>query len=126
MERVLEESLTPPLRDLERAGLEAPRFEDFDWNGDPEYASLMMWGPDGGGTGLSVRRAARLEERVASAADQVQEWAIETHLWGAAPTNWPPCPNHPDTHPLQAVVHDHRAVWLCPADQSVMAAVGEV
>ena len=125
MDPVLRESVEPVMRDLFRAQVDAPAFDDNDWIGDREYASCMMWGADGSGSGLSVRRAASLEERVAQAADQVQEWAIEDQLWGSAPTNWPPCPHHPATHPLQASVAGSRAVWVCPADHSVVAPIGE-
>lgn len=124
MDEVLAEAVEPVLRDLARAGLAVPRFEDVDWVGDPEYVSSMMWDDSGSGSGVSVRCAAPVEERVAEAADQVQEWAIEGQLWGSAPTNWPPCPHHPDNHPLRARVLRASAVWVCPADESVVAPIG--
>lgn len=124
LEQVLLESVEPILRDLARAGLDAPRFDDDDWIGDREYVSTMMWRADGSGSGLAVRRAAPLEERIAHAADQVQEWAIEGQLWGSVRTNWPQCPNHPKSHPLRASVAGSDATWVCPADQSVIAPIG--
>jgi hypothetical protein len=125
MDPVLGDSVAPVLRDLARARINAPTFDDDDWIGDREYVSCMMWGADGSGSGLSVRRAASGEERIAHAADQVQEWAIEDQLWGTAPTNWPPCPSHPSSHPLQASVVESSAVWVCPTDHSVVARIGE-
>jgi hypothetical protein len=92
MDPVLRESVEPVLRDLSRAGIKAPTFDDNDWVGDREYVSSMMWSADGSGSGVSVRRAAPLAERVARAADQVQEWVLEDQLWGSARTNWPPLP----------------------------------
>ena len=124
MDPVLRESVAPVLRDLARAGINAPRFDENDWIGDPEYVSSMMWSADGSGSGLSVRRASPLEDRVVRAADQVQEWAIEDQLWKAARTNWPTCPNHPESHPLLARVAGSHAMWVCPADYSVVAPVG--
>ena len=124
MEHVLREAVEPVLRDLDRAGLDAPRFEDDDWIGDSDYASSMMWAADGSRSGFAVRRAAPLAERVAQAADQVQEWAIEGQLWGSAPTNWPPCPHHPETHPLAPSAAGSVAVWVCPADQVVVTPIG--
>ena len=124
MSPVLLDSLEPVLRDLARAGLDAPQFDGVDWMGDPEYASTMMWSSDGSGSGLSVRLAAPLAERIAEAADQVQEWAIEDQLWRSARTNWPRCPSHPDNHPLQASVADSRAMWVCPLDRSVVTPIG--
>ena len=125
MDAVLWESVEPVLRDLARAQLNAPTFDDTDWVGDRGYVSCMMWSADGSGSGLSVRRAASLEERIAQAADQVQEWAIEDQLWGTARTNWPPCPSHPARHPLHASVAESNAVWVCSADHSVVAPIGE-
>jgi hypothetical protein len=63
-------------------------------------------------------------ERIASMADQVQEWAIEER-WGAgASTNWPCCPLHPDNHPMQAVACGDGASWTCPAGQTAIALIG--
>lgn len=50
MEHVLLEAVEPVLRDLARAGLDAPKFDDTDWMGDPEYAASMMCGADGSGS----------------------------------------------------------------------------
>ena len=121
---VLREALEPVLHDLARAGLEPPEFDSTDWAGDSDRASVMMWRADGSGAGVSVARAAPLVERVVEAADQVQEWAIEGQLWGRAPTNWPSCPRHPSTHPLEPVVVTAEAVWVCPRDRSVVALIG--
>lgn len=125
MEHVMEEALAPILRDLGRAGIEPPTFDGRDWMGDPDYAAVMMWSADGSGTGLSVRRTASLVDRVVSAADQVQEWAIEGQLWGWSSTNWPPCPQHPDNHPLQPAVVGPDALWICPVSRAVVAPIGE-
>lgn len=124
MDPVLRESIAPVLRDLAEAGLTAPRFDDDDWVGDSDYVSCMMWSADGSGSGLSLRRAAALAERVAHAADQVQEWVIEDQLWETGRTNWPRCPTHPVNHPLQATVVGANAVWTCPVDRSMVRAVG--
>jgi len=115
MHPVLSESVAPVLRDLARAHITAPTFDDVDWVGDPDYVSCHMWSADGSGVGLSVRRSSSVEERVAEAADQVQEWAIEHQLWGSAPTNWPSCPRHPANHPLRPMVVASDAVWVCPS-----------
>jgi hypothetical protein len=124
VDAVLRESIAPVLRDLAHAALAAPRFGDDDWIGDRDYVSCMMWGADGSGSGLSVRRTDASAERVADAADQVQEWVIEDQLRTSGRTNWPPCPSHPDNHPLQATVVESYAMWTCPADDSVVRPVG--
>lgn len=41
-------------------------------------------------------------------------------LWSEGePAVWPRCPDHPDTHPLEAVVVDGTAVWVCPKSGAV-------
>ena len=90
-----------------------------------DRAACMMRDADGSATGLAVDRYAPVADRVASAADQVQEVVIEGQLWELGQTTWPPCPAHPARHPLQAAVVDSLAFWVCPADRSVVATIGE-
>lgn len=123
MDEVLRQAMEPVLRDLRGVALAPVRIEADDWTGDEEWPSAMLWSTDGSGTGVSVRRSAATAERVASVAEQVQEWAFE-ELWGHAPTNWPPCPSHPDNHPLTPAARGGQAVWLCPGDQAVVARIG--
>jgi hypothetical protein len=120
---VLSQAIAPVLRDLQSAGVDLPRVEDKDCTGDPESPSVMVWSPDGSGTGLRVDRSAPEFDRVAMVADQIQEWVIEER-WGQATTNWPGCPNHPNGHPMQASTHDGVAVWICPADRMPFAPIG--
>ncbi|WP_286929706.1 MULTISPECIES: hypothetical protein [Aeromicrobium] len=126
MDDILSEAMAPVLRDLARSGLTPPRIDESDWSGDPDHPSAMMWAPDGTGRGISVQRSAPEPERLASAADQVQEWAIESILWGTAPTNWPQCPRHPAHHPLLASTSDTSAVWVCPTDRAVIGVIGSL
>jgi hypothetical protein len=65
-------------------------------------------------------------EQIAWVADQVQEWAVE-ELWTAGqPTNWPPCPEHPGTHPLAPAVHGGAAEWMCPKSERVVSEIGRL
>jgi hypothetical protein len=125
VDNVLTEAMAPVLRDLESAGIAAPRVEEDDWADDPESVSVMLWSPDGSGTGVYVTRGAPEFERFAMVADQVQDWAIE-ELWGGAPTNWPSCPRHPNNHPMTVSTRGAAAVWMCPADEVVIVPVGEL
>jgi hypothetical protein len=125
VDEVLREAMAPVLRDLRGAGIAEPRVEDDDWTGDPDSASVMLWSPDGSGTGVYVSRSAPAFERVAAMADQVQEWAIE-ELSGKAPTNWPRCPNHPSGHPMKPSTRDRAAVWVCPSDGTPFSPVGSL
>jgi hypothetical protein len=62
---------------------------------------------------------------VAEIADAAQEWVIHD-LFPHAPTNWPPCPHHPTTHPLRASRLGDVAVWLCPLEGVPVAAIGQL
>jgi hypothetical protein len=119
----LARALAPVLHDLQTTGGPVPRVDDRDRADQDGVASATLWSPDGSGTGISVTLGVSRAEQVARVADQVQEWAVE-ELWGTAPTNWPPCPHHPTTHPLAAEVRDGAARWSCPEDGTVVAVVG--
>jgi hypothetical protein len=85
----LSEALAPVLRDLENSGTLLPdildeRERDFDG-----WVSAMFYGPDGSGMGVSAMAGEPLPEKIASVADQVQEWAIEAHWHASRPTTWP-------------------------------------
>jgi hypothetical protein len=123
MDAVLERALAPVLRDLRTTGVPEPDVRDDDWANDPTVATAMLWSADASGAGLRVDRHAPEPDRIAMVADQVQEWVIE-ELWSTAPTNWPPCPDHPRTHPLTAKVVNGAAMWTCPTDGSPFVPVG--
>jgi hypothetical protein len=123
MDAILVDALGPVLRDLRATGVPEPEIRDEDWADDPELATAMLCNASGGCTGVRVDRGEPEPERIAMMADQVQEWVIE-ELWPTAPTNWPPCPDHPGTHPLTAKVAKGVAMWTCPGDGSPFVAVG--
>ena len=125
MNEVLEQGLAPVLRDLSGSGVAPARIEEQNWTGLEDWPSAMVWSTDGSGSGVSVDRRAPSAERVAAVADQIQEWAIE-ELWGRAPTNWPRCPQHPDSHPMKATVQHQTAVWVCPVDEKLVALIGSL
>ncbi len=122
---MLEQALAPVLRDLSGAGVAPARIEEENWTGLEDRPSAMVRSADGSGSGIGVDRQATSAERVAAVADQIQEWAIE-ELWGNAPTNWPQCPQHPETHPLKATVQHKMAVWVCPVDERPAAKIGSL
>ncbi|MFD4139647.1 hypothetical protein [Streptomyces sp. NPDC058572] len=84
----------------------------------------MLYAPDGSGQGLMPAMGATPAERLASLAEQVQEWAVEA-LWSeGASAVWPHCPVHPDTHPLTATVVAGTAVWACPKNGATVTRIG--
>jgi hypothetical protein len=85
---------------------------------NPEF--VFLYGVDGSATGIDPDLP--LDEL----ASQVQDWAVED-LWSRGlPTNWPRCPVHPGTHPLEAADSGGKAVWRCPAEGRSIADVGSL
>lgn len=126
VDTALSEALTPVLRDLEQSGALRPDVRDGDWAGSPEQVTVMLYAPDGSGQGVSAIPGEPLPARIASVADQVQEWAVEALWMAGRPATWPECPEHPDAHPLTATVHDHRAVWVCPRTRNLISGIGQL
>jgi hypothetical protein len=122
----LTEALQPVLDDLRNSRSVIPDVCDEQWSDYPGQVTAMMYGADGSGQGISVLAEVPLPERVRALADQIQDWAVE-ELWAAdRPTNWPACPQHPDSHPLQAGLAEGRPVWCCPETDLVVGEIGHL
>ena len=106
-------------------GAPVPQIIDDDWSEDAESASALLHSVDGSQTGIHLLLDQVPEEPVARVADQVHEWVIE-ELWTSAPTNWPPCPHHPTTHPLEVALRDGGCWWVCPSDGTPFSRLGEL
>ena len=92
------QALETVLHDLRAEGAVLPRVSVA-----ADYG-LMLHEPDGSGHGVRWPESGSAADRLASLADQVQEWAVEA-LWSAGvPAVWPHCPQHPNSHPLKATV----------------------
>jgi hypothetical protein len=76
--------------------------------------------------GIHSLRDAGQAGNLASVADQVQDFASEVLALVTGNSTWPPCPQHPDRHPLQARVVAGDAVWRCPVSGAVAAPVGRL
>ena len=125
MDPELTRALAPVLHDLRATGAPLPRIEPSPWTGDLNRPGAMLRSPDGRGQGVAVTSGRPRVEQVAEVADRVQEWAVE-ELWGQAPTNWPRCPRHPDSHPLEARLRGGAAWWTCPRDDVAVSEVGDL
>lgn len=126
MDIALSEALTPVLDDLGNSGAPVPDVRDQQWASFPRQVSAMLHDSDGTAQGVSAMADESLFQRIASVADQVQEWAVEA-LWRAGrPATWPECPEHPHSHPLAATVRDDRAVWICPKTGHLVTKVGQL
>jgi hypothetical protein len=78
----LSEALAPVLRDLGNSGSLMPEVRDEQWAGLPGQVTTMLHSPDGSAQGVSAMAAEPLPRRIASVADQVQEWAVGGALAG--------------------------------------------
>jgi hypothetical protein len=84
----------------------------------------VLWDRQGTGTGVYLSDADSGAQAVAEAAGQVQEAAVEA-LWGEGKsTAWPPCPLHPDRHPLTPGFRQNIAFWCCPTTGEVSTPIG--
>ena len=126
MDIALAEALTPVLRDLENSGSVIPDVRDSQWSTFEGLVTAMLYSRDGSAQGVSAMIGESLPERIASVTDQVQDWAVEELGSIGGPTNWPQCPQHPDSHPLSAVVREGRAVWNCPKTGHVVSGIGQL
>jgi len=126
VDTALSEALAPVLHDLGSCSAPVPDVRDNQWSDAPGQVTAMMHDVDGTAQGVFAMAAEPLPQRIASVADQVQEWAIEA-LWRAGrPTTWPECPEHPNSHPLAPAVQQDRAVWICPKTRHLVSDVGRL
>lgn len=121
----LDRALEPVLRDLRTGEVPLPRIEEHDWADQEGVASVMFWSADGSGSGVSVVLDAPISEQLAHVADQVHDWVVE-ELWGTDRTEWPPCPEHPGTHPLVVGGAGSAVEWVCPRTGTAVCRVGEL
>jgi len=126
VDTALSEALAPVLQDLRTCGAPVPEVRDNQWSDFPGQATAMLHDVDGTAQGVFAMAAESLPERIASVADQVQEWAVEA-LWRAGrPASWPECPEHPGSHPLAAAVQHDRAVRVCPKTRHLVGDIGRL
>jgi len=122
----LSEALAPVLRDLGACGAPVPDIRDQQWSDFPGQVTAMLHDTDGTAQGVFAMTGESLPQRIASVADQAQEWAVEA-LWRAGrPATWPECPEHPNSHPLTAAVQEDRAVWICPTTGHLVNDIGRL
>jgi hypothetical protein len=121
----LESALVPVLRDLETSTDLGFVIAEDQWSDFEGQETAVISGRHGG-QGIFVLAGERADAQVVALADQIQEWAVE-QLWSEGKrATWPECPSHPDSHPLEPVVHDGSAVWRCPVSLAVVSVVGSL
>lgn len=121
---VLREVMEPVVRDIVTSGAVLPLIQDEAYPEDDETFCVWLWGSDGTGLGVWIYVARLGAEQVARVAEQVQEWEIEELATVGRSATWPECPDHPNSHPLSAVVAGGNAVWRCPRSGWAISAIG--
>lgn len=91
---------------------------------DPGFSLIRSFAGEHGTRGIRMPVGHAFAEQIVFVADEVQEWVVEEN-WGRD-SNWPKCPQHPTTHPLEAAVLDGDAVWRCPASLAPIAGIGDL
>ena len=108
----------------ERPGEGVPDPPSGTTEADDQPADLWVWQDDGSGTGVFLDPDVSDAESAAHVADVVHDIAVD-ELWGQGrDTAWPPCPEHPEAHPLVIAEGDPAPRWTCPRSGDVIAAVG--
>jgi hypothetical protein len=120
-------ALAPVLHDLDAACAPRPAVEPSDWQDRPTAESALLRAGDGSSTGLWVDTARSPAEQVVMVAGQVQDWAIEEMARRQRPTGWPPCDEHPGSHPLEPALHFGAvAAWVCPRSRRPACEIGRL
>lgn len=117
----IEATAAPVLADFERSDPGRVRLAPPDELDGPE---AILWDADGGGMGTGLWLGDAHEEpweAVLEMTAQIQDAAFD-HLW----RTWPECPEHPGSHPLDPGSRGRQAVWRCPANDRVIADVGNL
>jgi hypothetical protein len=123
----LESILTPILRDL--AATCAVRLEIVDERWVPavqQESSFTVRDASGRETRVAIVGTQELWQDIADTAERMQEVAVEALWFEAQSVAWPDCPDHSNTHPLEAAVVSSRAVWRCPLTRQVIAEIGSL
>ena len=118
---LIREALAPVLRDVQATTDVQLTVRD---GAEPETHGPWAWVDTSAGStiGFPLDPADTEPERILAAAEQVQELLIE-ELWARA-SNWPMCPSHRSSHPMQAKLVSDQAWWCCPTDSSLVARIG--
>jgi hypothetical protein len=121
--------LAPVLRDVAACGGLVVRVEEGHRPPaglGPDDEMVMVWTPDGSGTGILVDEALPDHQQQALVADEVHEAVVEGRWSAGLSTSWPPCPWHPDSHPLEVRLRDTDVVWACPRGGRAVCPVGQL
>ena len=81
---------------------------------------------DGATHGTLLHSGSSAAEVLQRVADLVHEWGVEESWSLGLGTNWPPCPDHPDSHALWVTRLGDDVAWVCPRDGRTRIPVGSL
>jgi hypothetical protein len=119
------EALAPLLADLASTAVPLPRLE----LGRGVDGTELVWVRLASGSAVGVWLGAADEtdlERRLRVLDVAHEAVVEDLPSLGRPTNWPPCPEHPDNHPLVISGDGPDVAWACPRGGSTRIPVGHL
>lgn len=80
--------------------------------------------PTGGAWRVRIDGYPDVDARIEIATHEVQDLVIE-ELWRHG-SNWPVCPKHPTTHPMELTWLSDAPSWMCPVDRTAVVALGSL
>jgi len=102
-----------------------------DSQGSPALAKAITVATKADGTvwvycnGSGVAFPPDFSPRLAAVASAMAE-LFEEYLAAHGQSNWPRCPLHPDTHPLDARDDSGISLWVCPTSGAAVAEIGHL
>lgn len=122
-EEQLRQTIRLSLTDLAPADGLVIRFDEYI---DTAHPTIMLCGRSGSRVGIWLDNDLPPGEALAHIAEQVQEMMVE-ELWAAGrSTNFPVCPEHPDSHPLKATMLGDNPWWVCPVTSNAVTRIGDL
>jgi hypothetical protein len=113
-------------QDLRSTGGIDLRISDEPATSDLGYESVLLLSGRRSTTGLLAPTAMSDDERLVHVADQVQDFVLEELGRLGLPATWPECPEHPASHPLNAVLAPSGPRWQCPKSSNNISMIGKL
>ena len=118
------DALQPVLRDIRATGVPVPTVQ-FTRQEDKDLWLAILTASDESSHGFYIDLSLTRAQLVCSIAESTQEWVFD-EMQRAGRTNWPQCPLHPRTHPLQAVLSKGIPQWACPSENIAISEIGQL
>jgi hypothetical protein len=119
------EALAPLLADLAATDVPLPRVEPGRGIDGIELVWVRLASGSAVGLWLGPPEETDVERRL-RVVDAAHEAVVEDMPSLGRPTNWPPCPEHPDSHPLVVGRYGADVSWVCPRGGATRIPMGHL